>query len=1317
MFHSRKLLLMVGAAAIATSGSALANPQEEQDTRGLKLEGTEVTSPRTHSLADGAQSMTLDENEAVARIRAFRAAPHHIKGYEKALTANALYEALNQCPSCSARTLFAGYSDLIAFYTHYDKVPLKNSRSVTTVLRQGLDRIVALQKGDPNSSLKISPYTASNMIIRLIKIAQGTNDKDFGPFFETYLEVSRSSGSPELTSQALGNYLIWSLQYGYDTQSLTLLEEISALPESLRQIPFKVRYGTDDALGLGVVTDVDWSNLIMAIAHARAGQIDKARLIFAKYRSELETRPRASVGTMLFDPNYQPAEFLRAEGLYHSAIGSRQAESYWKSDTKRGEVDHYTQKWEPTGGGPIGPFNIVPLTPPQIDVDAELNLLWQDKNCHQNHKSQNYLCPSQKAYELIKANLDDVRMYGGKYPFLLNECRRNFTENYMTSLYQKNMRELDVYESSLIAFNQGSRTTIAPNDDCAKPSEPYLRYLTGQENYNVPVYDKNGEGPISSFIMPPLTQDEAFIQFYVNDKFIYTWVAIAGTLEWRRANIEGAAIGDLVSQLRSSLTFSQDKPFDIKIASDIYNLLFSNIEEIVGNKKNLYIIASGPLSSLPFNALLKSEQSSTYRNMNWLVRNHAVTMFSSLESLIYARSQRKVMEYRSPNLIAYYDPIFTASDLEEGANRKMGGNGFGGGLANLDAGNMFASLGRLPGTKNEIDFVAGHFPKKAKILLSGLLASEQDVKERDLSQFSIVYFATHGLTAGQLEPFTLGVIQPGLALSRPGIPSLTEDGILQEFEIYHLKLAADLVVLSGCNTANNSGSSQSPISGLADAFLKVGARSVIATHWEISDAESARVMGGMFNALSTSQGADVSVALQKSILSYIDNSSDDSLTHPRYWAPFFVINASPSWRISDTADDEWKAACGTKTYCTGGHATSALECDNPSNPTEALICGDTQLTALHKKMMRLAGIAFKNGLGRYTALDEWVGDKQASCRTKTCLIYQTSGHIDFLENYLANYKPGVGYALEGLNEIGEWELRQLYLIWSSDAVNQAKCEAGAQLGEPFSNDVILKYRCVRRSTEADRASPIPQSIGSDAPKSGQSLSGAEPQRGYLGVRLQPLDEDLAASLGLPNASGELVQFVESNGPADRAGLRAGDIITKVSTNEVTAAQTVSYLVASLPPGAAIPVEVLRSGKWLSVNVTLGKRPTEEELQQRVQTFAPEAEEPTPLKSSVITIEHSLGMEVAPMTASIARTLGVPAETEGLVITAVGSDTDAFRKGLRRGDIILSANYRIVVSTEELVAQISAAKVEKRAAILLLAQRGTRPPAFIAVRIN
>jgi serine protease Do len=230
-------------------------------------------------------------------------------------------------------------------------------------------------------------------------------------------------------------------------------------------------------------------------------------------------------------------------------------------------------------------------------------------------------------------------------------------------------------------------------------------------------------------------------------------------------------------------------------------------------------------------------------------------------------------------------------------------------------------------------------------------------------------------------------------------------------------------------------------------------------------------------------------------------------------------------------------------------------------------------------------------------------------------------------------------------------------------------------------------------------------------------SGQEIQRGYLGVRLEPINEDFAASLGLPKRRGELVQMVEESTPAGRAGIKAGDILTKVNGKDVTADQTVSFLVANLQPGAKVPVEVLREGQRLNLTVTLGKRPSEAELLQQNQTFDPEAEEPMAPGSSDGTIEQKLGMQVTAMTPAIARSLGVPADTKGVVVAAVDANADAARKGLRRGDIILSANYQPVETVEALLAQVKAATTENRDALLLRVQRRTTPPAFVPVRLR
>lgn len=244
---------------------------------------------------------------------------------------------------------------------------------------------------------------------------------------------------------------------------------------------------------------------------------------------------------------------------------------------------------------------------------------------------------------------------------------------------------------------------------------------------------------------------------------------------------------------------------------------------------------------------------------------------------------------------------------------------------------------------------------------------------------------------------------------------------------------------------------------------------------------------------------------------------------------------------------------------------------------------------------------------------------------------------------------------------------------------------------------------------------IPAEIA--APIVAQLRDGQEIERGYLGVNLQPMNDDLAASLGLQRNRGEIVQVVTEDSPAQRAGLKAGDIIVSVNGREVSSDQTVSFLVANLAPGESVPVEVLREGRRLTINTTLGKRPSEAELAQQAQTFDPDAEEPMNPEQMDDVIAEKLGLQVIEMNPQIARSLGVPADTKGLVIGAVDPNSDSAAKGLRRGDILLSANYQEVTTIVALREQINAAQEEGRDAVLLRIQRRGAPPRFVPIRLR
>jgi serine protease Do len=227
------------------------------------------------------------------------------------------------------------------------------------------------------------------------------------------------------------------------------------------------------------------------------------------------------------------------------------------------------------------------------------------------------------------------------------------------------------------------------------------------------------------------------------------------------------------------------------------------------------------------------------------------------------------------------------------------------------------------------------------------------------------------------------------------------------------------------------------------------------------------------------------------------------------------------------------------------------------------------------------------------------------------------------------------------------------------------------------------------------------------------MKGQRPQRGYLGVSLQAVDEDLAPALGIPKDSGELVRSIVPNTPGARAGLQQGDVIVKVNGQQVTPDQTVSYLVANTPVGAKIPLEIVRAGKRATLYVTVGERPTEEQLAKITGgdsvTIDNGAAPAAPQKA--------LGLSLSPLTPQLGRAANLPATAKGVIITAVDPNADAAEQGLQRGDLIASVNNQPVTTPAQVIAAVEAARKAGRTSVLLLVRRGNSPEAFVGVNIT
>jgi serine protease Do len=238
-----------------------------------------------------------------------------------------------------------------------------------------------------------------------------------------------------------------------------------------------------------------------------------------------------------------------------------------------------------------------------------------------------------------------------------------------------------------------------------------------------------------------------------------------------------------------------------------------------------------------------------------------------------------------------------------------------------------------------------------------------------------------------------------------------------------------------------------------------------------------------------------------------------------------------------------------------------------------------------------------------------------------------------------------------------------------------------------------------------------------APIVAQLRRGERVERGYFGVSLGPVNEDIADSVGLDRSVGEFVQIVREGDPADRAGIRPGDIIVEVGGETVTDERSVSYIVANTAPGTTLPVTLYRNGERRTVNVTVGQFPTDEALAQEQEQFDLEAEPEMSEEAQSGAIAEQLGIQVLDLTPSIARQLRAPAGINGVVIAAVDRSSDAGQK-VTRGDIILSANYNDVATAADLERIVREAQASGREAVLLRIQRvGAPNPFYVPIRMR
>jgi CHAT domain-containing protein len=417
-----------------------------------------------------------------------------------------------------------------------------------------------------------------------------------------------------------------------------------------------------------------------------------------------------------------------------------------------------------------------------------------------------------------------------------------------------------------------------------------------------------------------LKPDEAFLSFYFGRDASFVWaVPKTGAIQFAVIPLTAGLLEDKVTALRAAFdpqaqgaTIEDMPPFNLALAYELYAALLKPVEAAWRPAKNLIVVTNGALGLLPLSLLptdlpqgdLQSKLLfDEYRHVPWLARTHAVSQVPSAAALRTLR-QLPPGHANRDKLIGFGDPIFSAAQAVEAQNsdeHAVQVAGRGNPLKRraqpqtigVDSADL-ALLPRLPDTADELKAVALALQADpTKVLYLGKKANEQEVKRTDLSRFRIVAFATHGLVPGDLN----GLTQPALALTAPDVADVDGDGLLTMEEILSLRLDADWVVLSACNTAAGLGVGAEVASGLGRAFFYAGSRALLVTNWSVDSASARQLVADLFRRQAANAGLSRAEALRQAMMALMDGPgySDAggktlfSYAHPLFWAPYTII--------------------------------------------------------------------------------------------------------------------------------------------------------------------------------------------------------------------------------------------------------------------------------------------------------------------------------------------------------------------------------------------------------------------------------------------
>jgi CHAT domain-containing protein len=446
-----------------------------------------------------------------------------------------------------------------------------------------------------------------------------------------------------------------------------------------------------------------------------------------------------------------------------------------------------------------------------------------------------------------------------------------------------------------------------------------------------------------SEVQAQLGDDEAMVLFLDTPEWqplpeeTFIWVVTRTEARWVRSDFGTAAIIREVAALRCGLDNSLwgDKdtrtrcvellkaqrydakanvpPFPVARAHVLYKTLFGEVEDLIMGK-HLLLVPSGALTQLPFQVLVTvppkatvPEEAAGYRQLAWLGARQPITVLPAVSSLkalrAHAKSSRAGKVYLGIGnpLLDGHDARYAELAKKARAikscpvaptpvarlDTRQGGVApveIRGGLANVVE---IRTQTPLPETADELCAVARDLKADVSEVRLGDRATETELKRLsksgELARYRVLHFATHGAMAGELS----SAREPGLILTPPDKASEEDDGYLSASEIAALKLDADWVILSACNTAARGATSAEALSGIARAFVYAGARALLVSHWAVDSNATVKLITTAAAEMARDPTVGRAEAMRRAMLALLQSGTQEA--HPSHWAPFVVV--------------------------------------------------------------------------------------------------------------------------------------------------------------------------------------------------------------------------------------------------------------------------------------------------------------------------------------------------------------------------------------------------------------------------------------------